>query len=327
MQWWHGAHVAGWGRMELLERSLGFYERTMPIARATAERQGYKGVRWQKMVGVDGKDSPSPVGCLLIWQQPHPIYYAELCYRERPERGTLERWREIVFETAEFMASYAAEVGGRYVLGPPMKTVSENTDPLTTKNPTFELAYWRFGLKTALEWRKRLGMGVEAKWADVLARLSALPVLEGRYLMQEGMTDTYTKWNWEHPALVGALGMQPGVGVDVGVMRETLKGVMGVWQWDRAWGWEFGMASMAGSRTGEMGAAFGALLIDSKKNHYHVNGHVYQRPNLTAYLPGNGSLLSAIAVMAKNARGGGGEAGWVRAGGWAMRHEGMRGLL
>ncbi len=326
MHWWHGAHFAGWGRMALLERSLGFYERVMPVARATAERQGYAGVRWPKMVGPEGRDSPSPVGCLLIWQQPHPIYYAELCYREKPGREVLERWKGIVFETAEFMASYAVLVGGRYVLGPPMKTVSENADTLTTKNPTFELAYWRFGLTTALEWRKRLGMGVEAKWAEVLAGLSALPVLDGRYLMQEGMLDTYTKWNWEHPALLGAWGVQPGVGVDVGVMRETLKGVMGVWQWDRCWGWDFPMASMTASRVGEMETAFGALLIETPKNHYHLNGHVYQRPGLTAYLPANGGLLGAISVMAGNS--GAGEGGWVRAdGGWAMRHEGLKGML
>ena len=212
MHWWHGVHFAGWGRMALLERSLGFYERIIGVARATAVRQGYAGVRWPKMVGPDGGDSPSPVGCLLIWQQPHPIYYAELCYRERPGKETLERWKGIVFETANFMASYAVKVEGRFVLGPPMKTVSENADTLTTRNPTFELAYWRFGLTTALEWRKRLGMEPEAKWVEVLAGLSALPVLEGKYLMQEGMTDTYTKWNWEHPALLGALGCSRGLG-------------------------------------------------------------------------------------------------------------------
>ena len=107
-------------------------------------------------------------------------------------------------------------------------------------------------------------------------------------------------------------------------MRETLKGVMGVWQWDRCWGWDFPMASMTGSRVGEMETAFGALLIETPKNHYHLNGHVYQRPGLTAYLPANGGLLGAIAVMAKNS--GAGAGGWVRAGGgWAMRHEGVVG--
>ena len=51
----------------------------------TAKSQGYEGARWPKMVGPDGRESPSNVGVFLIWQQPHPIYYAELCYRARPE--------------------------------------------------------------------------------------------------------------------------------------------------------------------------------------------------------------------------------------------------
>jgi hypothetical protein len=280
------------------------------------------------MVGPDGRDSPSPIAPLLIWQQPHPIYYAELRYRRSPTEQTLRQWQEIVFQTADFMASYAVQDKrtGRYVLGPPLKTVSENTDTLHTTNPTFELAYWRFGLSTALQWRQRLGMAPEPVWADVLAKIAPLPQADGRYLMQEGMTDTYTKWNWEHPAVLGAYGMQPGYGVDPMVMRNTVREVFKVWQWDRAWGWDFPMAAMAAARAGEPELAVQALSIDSPKNHYHLNGHNYQRSNLTAYLPGNGGLLSAVAMMA---------AGWVPGpqqpapgfpydGKWMVRFENLR---
>jgi hypothetical protein len=38
---------------------------------------------------------------------------------------------------------------GHYVLGPPIKTVPENTDPTRSRNPAFELSYWRFGLRVA----------------------------------------------------------------------------------------------------------------------------------------------------------------------------------
>ena len=159
MHWWHSVHFTAWNRFTLFEKSLAIYERILPLARDTARRQGYRGARWPKMIGPDGHDSPSPIGPLLIWQQPHPIYYAELCYRQQPDKKTLERWREIVFESADFMASYAVFVPKRnqFVLGPPLKTVSENTDALTTINPTFELAYWRFGLRVAQTWRERLG--------------------------------------------------------------------------------------------------------------------------------------------------------------------------
>jgi len=106
MHWWHAAHFALWNRLPLLEKSLGWYERILPGARELARQQGYLGARWPKMVGPEGRDSPSPIGPLLIWQQPHPIFYAELCYKSRGTRACLSRYRRIVFETAEFMASF-----------------------------------------------------------------------------------------------------------------------------------------------------------------------------------------------------------------------------
>ena len=102
------------------------------------------------MVGPEGADSPSPIGPLLIWQQPHPIFYAELCYRARPNRRTLERYRQIVFESAEFIPrSRISIIVGVHVLGPPVIPAQENHPPRETWNPTFELAYWAYGLKVA----------------------------------------------------------------------------------------------------------------------------------------------------------------------------------
>jgi hypothetical protein len=132
----------------------------------------------------------------------------------------------------------------------------------------------------------------------VLAKLSPLPVQDGVYLMQEGMTDTFTKWNWEHPALLMPAATLPAEYYDRETMRRTVRKVMETWQWDRAWGWDFGVAAMAAARVGEHELATKALLIESVKNRYHPNGHNYQRENLTAYLPGNGALLAAVATMA-----------------------------
>ncbi len=60
---------------------------------------------------------------------------------------------------------------------------------------------------------------------------------------------------------------------------------------------------MTAARVGEPERAIDALLLDTPKNHYGLNGHVYQRPGLTIYLPANGGLLYAVAMMA---------AGWDR---------------
>jgi len=151
MHWWHAAHFALWNRLPLLEKSLGYYNLILPSARERARQQGYAGARWPKMTAIDGRDSPSPIGPLLIWQQPHPIFYAHLCYSARPDRKTLERYQQIVFDSAEFMASYAFLDAGRkrYVLGPPVIPAQENHPARETWNPTFELAYWAFGLELA----------------------------------------------------------------------------------------------------------------------------------------------------------------------------------
>ncbi|MGQ9651996.1 MAG: glycoside hydrolase family 65, partial [Phycisphaerae bacterium] len=189
---WHGVHFVLWNRLPLLERSLPWYRSILPMARKTAAMQGYRGAPWPKMVGPDGRESPSVIAPLLIWQQPHPIYYAELCYRAHPARETLELYRDIVFETAEFMVSFAVwdKDRQRYVLGPPVMPAQENYDARTVCNPTCELAYWEWGLSTAQKWRERLGLSRDDKWDHVIRHLAKLPVKDGLYLNAESVQDT-----------------------------------------------------------------------------------------------------------------------------------------
>ena len=174
MHWWHAAQFALWDRLPLLERSLGYYDAILPKARATAARQGYAGARWPKMTSPTGDESPSNVGPFLVWQQPHPIFYAELVYRARPTRQTLEQYRAVVFATAEFMASLPAPdaSGTRLVLGPPLQCAQETYPKDRTTNCTYELSYWAWGLQTAQAWRERLGLARLAEWDRVLARLA-----------------------------------------------------------------------------------------------------------------------------------------------------------
>ena len=297
MHWWHGAHYALWNQWPLFARSLHWYRDILPRARELARTQGYAGARWPKMVGPEGRDSPSMIGPLLIWQQPHPIFYAVLDHRLHPVTETLEKWREIVFETADFMASYAIldEKTGFYQLGSPLKTMSENTDARTSVNPAFELAYWRYGLNTARTWRERLGLPREPKWDDVLRRLAPLPRAEGCYLLQEGLAETFTHMNWEHPALVGMSGMLPGEGVDPETAHATILRVMKEWQWDKCWGWDFPLMAMAAARNGEPEMAINALLHASPQNRFLANGCATGGPY--PYFPSNGGLLYAIAMM------------------------------
>ncbi|MEO6390720.1 MAG: hypothetical protein ABIP75_02640 [Pyrinomonadaceae bacterium] len=327
MHWWHAAHFALWDRLPLLEKSLGWYATILPSARALAREQGYQGARWPKIVGPDGRDSPSPIGPLLIWQQPHPISYAELCYATQPTRATLERYRRIVFATAKFMASFAywEAKNGRFILGPPVIPAQENHPPRETWNPTFELSYWVHGLKTAQHWRERLGMKRLPEWDRIIAKLSPLPVREGVYLAHENCPQTYTERNRDHPSMLAALGVLPGDGVDRETMRRTLTKVMKEWQWDETWGWDYPMTAMTAARLGETKTAVDVLLLKTAKNGYLTNGHNWQRDNLPCYLPGNGGLLYAVAMMAGGWPGApsGNAPGFPADGSWAVRHEGL----
>lgn len=328
MHWWHAAHFALWNRLELLERSLSWYRSILPAARATAQMQGYRGARWPKMTSPDGRESPSNVGVFLIWQQPHPIYYAELCYRTHKNRQTLERYREIVFETAEFMASYAVwdQVNQRYVLGPALIPAQESYGPnrRTNLNPTFELAYWHWALETAQQWRLRLGMQRHPQWDQVISKLSRPHVREGVYAAIE--TEPFTIYR-DHPSMIAAYGFLPRTPlIDPEIMRLTYDNVLKKWDWPSTWGWDYPMLAMTAARLGEPEKAVDALFIESPKNRYLANGHNYQSSRLPLYLPGNGGLLTAVAMMA---------AGWDGCvdrpspgfpdnGKWNIRWEGLR---
>lgn len=302
MHWWHAVHFVLWGRPQLLENSLPWYQEILPSARNKAQLQGYDGVRWPKMTDPQGFSSPSGVGEFLIWQQPHPIYFAELLYRFYQKDAVLKRYQDLVFQTAEFMASYAHwdEQGSRYVLGPPLIPAQEIYAPDSTMNPAFELSYWKFGLQTAQHWRERLGLERDKRWEHVLQHLSELPEHNGFYQNTETALKTFEDaWHRnDHPTLLGAYGMLPNDDVDIAQMRRTVEKVMRTWNWQRTWGWDYPLVAMTAARVGRPDLAIDALLMDVPKNTYLNNGHNYQADRLPLYLPGNGGLLTAIAMMA-----------------------------
>lgn len=302
MHWWHGVHWALWNRTDLLERTFDYYKDIKPSARKTAEMQGFDGVRWPKMTSPTGVDGPSDIGSFLIWQQPNIIYMTELCYQITHNKEILKKYSDIVFETADFMASYAHydSLNDRYVLGPLLIPVQERFPFATTINPPFELVYWYWGLKTAQEWRERLNMDRKPEWDAVIEGLSTLAQKNGLYLTAESAPDSYEgpRYMGDHPAVIGAYGMMPATPlVDTTIMRQTFDYIWEHWIWNDTWGWDFPFVAMTATRLGMPDKAIDALFMDVQTNTYLLNGHNYQNPGLTLYLPGNGGLLSAIAMM------------------------------
>ncbi|KAK0704681.1 Six-hairpin glycosidase-like protein [Lasiosphaeris hirsuta] len=306
MNIWNSLPFARWGHFPLLWRSLpDMYSRFLQSSLDRARFQGYEGARWSKMTDPTGRSAPGEINSLLIWQQPHPMYFAEIEYRSFPNATTLSRWDKILTVTADFMASFAFfnTTTGVYDLGPPIYPVSENTNPNVTLNPTFELAYWRFGLDVATRWKTRQGLSVPTTWTTVRDKLAPLPVVDGTYAVYEGIRGMWTDnaTTNDHPAMAGIYGLLPppasGPPLDEAVLRKTAGKIKELWALEESYGWDFSMLAMNSLRLGDVEQAVEYLLhpiFQFDDAGYPVGGSRVPTP----YFPNAASLLLATAMMA-----------------------------
>ncbi|MDR0502780.1 MAG: hypothetical protein LBH16_05600 [Treponema sp.] len=318
MHFWHHAHFALWGRTDELRNSLEYYKKILPAAKETASSQGYSGARWPKMCDPSGANTPSSIAVLLIWQQPHPVMFAELLWRackcEEQKTGgdqskefssgklgrILRDYREIVVETAEFMKSFLHWDGSRYVLGPPYIPAQERHDPEKVLNAAFELEYFRWGLRRADEWLLRLGE--PCRYGEIAENISLPPASGGLYTAHENCPDTFSKLPFytDHPSMLAMYGVLDSEKTDREIMSATLDKTLSVWDKSTFYGWDFPMMAMTACRLGRHKDAMDLLLMDSPKNTWLENGHNRQTGDsaLPLYLPGNGGLLLAAAMIA-----------------------------
>ena len=362
MTWWHMVDFALWNRPQVVADVLKWYNsKAYTEAKKIAERQGFKGIRWVKMTDPWAGEAPSNTGSFLIWQQPHYIYMAEELYRANPTKETLAKYGKQVEETAEFMAdfvSYDAKTKKYFLQGATAMQESMSKD--FSYNHPFELAYWQYGLSVAQQWRERQGKERVALWDDIINNLSPLPEKDGIYTagLPKGKTNNLKsfdpfdavaagatpvlstetfedKCRNDHPAVLGACGLLPSSSSITSTtslftqekMTATLDWVMQNWNWKTTWGWDYGMVAMTAARLGQPETALKALLIDTQKNTYLKNGHNFQTADrLRIYLPGNGALLSAVAMMLAGWDGCtlGNNPGFPQDGTWNVRWEGLQ---
>lgn len=330
MIWWHQVQFALWNRPKMLERTLGWYNIAEPNAKKIAQRQKFDGDRWMKMTDPSAMEAPSKVGSFLIWQQPHLIYMAELIYRSNPTQETLDKYAHLVEETAKFMYSFATydELEGRFILKGTIPA-QETLRASETINPPFELSYWHYAMSVAQEWRERSGQKRNLQWDEMIDKLSPLTYnSDGLYLASEDAVDTYKdiRFTSDHPAVLGAVGILPiNKLIRKDYMHNTLNWIWDNWNWGKTWGWDYPMTAMSAARLGEPEKAVGALLMEKRTNTYLVNGHNYQDGRLRVYLPGNGGLLTAVAMMCAGWDGSEGKnPGFPKDGKWKVKWEGLQ---
>jgi hypothetical protein len=153
----------------------------------------------------------------------------------------------------------------------------------------------------------------------VIDKLSALPVQDSTYLFTENATDSYSNERYlsDHPMVVGCVGFLPTTDkVDLSTMEKTFNKVVEKWNWQSTWGWDFPLLAMAAAELGHPEQAIDLLLMDVPKNTYLPNGHNYQNRHLSIYLPGNGGLLTAVALLATKNQ-------FPQNGRWSIKWEGL----
>jgi hypothetical protein len=148
-------------------------------------------------------------------------------------------------------------------------------------------------------------------------------IKDGVYLACESCPDTFTRFNRDHPSMLAAYGILDGERIDSEIMGKTLDRVLEGWEYPTMWGWDFAMIAMTAVRLHRLGTAIDILLMDTQKNYYAANGNNYQilRPDLPLYLPGNGGLLWALAMMTAGYADNGNCPGFPKDGTWDLEYE------
>ena len=352
MTWWHTIDFSLYGHEEVLARALDWYNSPTVYnkAREIASRQGFNGIRWMKMTDPWAGESPSNVGSFLLWQQPHYIYFAEEMYRhatgQKDISAVLDKYGKYVDETAQFMADYCTydSVSGKYnLIG--ATALQETMSWQYAYNQPFELAYWRYGLIVAQQWRERRGLERVAKRDDIIEHISSLPESDDIYLAGVAKVQEDAKYRTltttDHPAVLAACGMLPQLEVQASnygkdgktltplfsydKMRNTYKWVIKNFDFGDMWGWDFGVLAMSAARLGMQEEAVQALVMPVQKNTYLNNGHNYQNERLKIYLPGNGAILESVAMMCAGWEGCPNvkNPGFPQNGKWNVRWEGL----
>ncbi|GAB2021480.1 hypothetical protein RyT2_05540 [Pseudolactococcus yaeyamensis] len=303
MVYWHTAYAIESSRIFLVLPQLAWFKTIIPQARWNAKKNGFKGLRWPKMIDPSAIDSPSEIAPLLVWQQTHLVTLLDLV-RERLDSSLIhfmqEYW-EVVEGTLDFVCDflvYDATTDTYNMVGPVIPS-QEEFEPMRVKNPTFEMSYWRYGLTIGLKWARILGKE-KKDWQIVHDKIALVfPTQDGLYPSHQWAQDTFPTYMKDHPTQLAIYGLFPNEAVDTEALTKTLDRVLAEWDEQSMWGWDYGYMAILANRLGQHDLAVEILLKACPKNYYAKNGHNYQkgRVDLPAYLPGNGALLLAIGRL------------------------------
>lgn len=301
----HLWHVLGAIKAGLYEYALPALKWYLTIAQSAKERasfQGYKGMRPPKMTSPDGEDSPSNIGCFLIWQIPHLFVMLDEVYRQDKTALNFKDFASLLCGFADFLADFWYLEDGEYHLDSPLIPANENVEK-DRDTPIFEICYTLHAFRLFKVWAQRLKIEYDfTRIDDILLRHVKPTIKDGAYETFNGCDCTYTKYNTDHPMTIGGYSFFKSEALEAQTVKNSLNKILESWQFDTSWGWDFPMLAMAANSVGEGGLALRILKMPAPKNTYLRNGHNPQgtRKDLPVYLPGNGAfVLAATDIFGK----------------------------
>lgn len=297
MHLWHHLGLIRFGLYEYVLPSLNWYLSLYDSSKKRAEEQGYMGIRFPKMTDDKGEDTPSNIGCLLIWQMPHLFVIIDEILKQNSKAIQFQKYLPLLVGLTDFMVSFFYKKDGKYHLDSPLIPANENVK-FDCDTPIFEECYILHSFEIFKRWIAEYHMNYDTdKIDDILKNYVPLEIHEGCYEAYIGCIDTYTKLNYDHPMMIGMYSYFKSRIVDKQIISNTLNKILNCWTIDQTWGWDFPMLAMAANNLGKKDLAISILKMNAAKNQYLKNGHnpQYPKESLPLYLPGNGAFLLAIS--------------------------------
>lgn len=274
-----------------LVKSFDYYLSIMPSSLKRASLNGYKGLRFPKMTGPDGEDSPSNIGPLLIWQAPHILFMLQEIYYLYNKENIIKKYEPLISGTIDFMISFLTLKDSKYQMLDPLLEACESIPLDRCQNPSFELEYWRYTLERQPKIDTVLYGHQRYDYLDITSKIITPKEDDGIYLKTYGVIDKYDLYK-DHPTEGFLMSFFKSKIVDKEKMVKTIDYILKNMDLSSYWGWDFPFLGLSLLNCGEIEKSIEVTQLNTINNHYLYNGYnTSPRDDLKAYLPGNGAFL------------------------------------
>lgn len=274
-----------------LVKSFDYYLSIMASSLKRASLNGYKGLRFPKMTGPDGEDSPSNIGPLLIWQAPHILFMLQEIYYLYNKENIIKKYEPLISGTIDFMISFLTLKDSKYQMLDPLLEACESIPLDRCQNPSFELEYWRYTLERQPKIDTVLYGHQRYDYLDITSKIITPKEDDGIYLKTYGVIDKYDLYK-DHPTEGFLMSFFKSKIVDKEKMVKTIDYILKNMDLSSYWGWDFPFLGLSLLNCGEIEKSIEVTQLNTINNQYLYNGYnTSPRDDLKAYLPGNGAFL------------------------------------